>query len=48
MKIVNVVDLIFPVTTFVNNCVPDQIPPNIKNKINKTIKTDTFLYQQDL
>ena len=35
MKIANVVDVFVPLTTIINNRVPDRIPPKIKNKVNK-------------
>ena len=35
LKIVNIVDIIEPITKFSNNYVPPRIPPLIKSKINK-------------
>ena len=38
LKIIKVVDIIAPLTKFVNNMIPPQIPPEIKRKINKRQK----------
>ena len=35
LKLVNVVDSIVPLATFVNNVVPPCVPPQIKSKVNK-------------
>ena len=37
-KIVNIVDIIVPVTQFLNNYVPPSIPHQIKSKLNKRNK----------
>ena len=38
LKIIKVVDIIAPLTEFVNNMIPPQIPPEIKRKLNKRQK----------